>query len=190
MADKEKSKEWNLYVLRYNYSGNYYVGTTIDFERRMQEHWRRTSTKSNLPIWSEKNKSTKGFKYYWFKMEKEGIEQGEAEHCERYLVERLLEEIERLNKEAHVGHGKFVDTEETSVSEIEVNYIENNLNDTDKEIMDFLKKLDFLEPSKVKEKLSIECCEIGYVGEYDNSQCNKSWSDVASIEFSINDKEK
>lgn len=130
---KAKKKDWNLYVLRYNYSGNYYVGTTIDFERRMNEHWKQTSTKSELPIWSEKNKSTKGFKFYWFKIEKEGVEQGEAEHCENYLAEQLVEEIKRLNREVHVGNGKFVDTEEdTHVIEIEVNGIGNILNDIDK----------------------------------------------------------
>lgn len=137
-----------------------------------------------------KNKSAKGFKYYWFKIEKECVEQGEAEHCENYLAERLVEEIKRLNKEVHVGNGKFVDTEDTSIIEIEVNYSENNLNDIDNEIMDYLKKLEFLKPQKVKEELSIECCEIGCVGEYDHSQCNKSWSDVALIEFSINNKQK
>lgn len=184
LSNDEKKKEWNLYVLRYNYSGNYYVGTTIDFERRMKEHWRQTSTKSELPIWSEKNKSTKGFKFYWFKIEKEGVEQGEAEHCENYLADLLVEEIKGLNKEVHVGNGKFVDTEDTRVIEIEVNDIENNINDIDKEITDYLKNLEFLKPKKDKEELSIKCCRIGCVGEYDNSQCNKSLNDVASIEFS------
>lgn len=191
MSSEKKNKKWNLYVLRYNYSGNYYVGTTIDFERRMKEHWKRTSTNSNLPIWSEKNKSTKGFKYYWFKIEKEGVEQGEAEHCENYLAEQLLEEIKKLNKEVHVGNGKFVDSEDTPITEIMVKYSENNLSDTDKGIMNFLKNLEFV-PSKKKgkEKLSIECCEIGCVGDYDHSQCNKSWSNVVSIEFSNDNKEK
>ena len=186
MSSEKKNKKWNLYVLRYNYSGNYYVGTTIDFERRMKEHWRRTSTNSNLPIWSKKNKSTKGFKYYWFKIGKEGVEQGEAEHFENVLAERLVDKIKKLNKEVYVGHGKFVDTEETSITEIEVNCSENNLNDIDKEIMNYLKKLDF----PVKEELSIECCEIGCVGDYDHSQCNKSWGNVVSIEFSNDNKEK
>lgn len=181
MSGEEK---WNLYVLRYNYSGNYYVGTTINFERRMGEHWKQTSAKSELPIWSEKNKSTKGFKFYWFKVEGEGVKQGEAEHCENYLAEKLVKEIKRLNKEVHVGNGKFVDTEDSYVIEIEVNDIENNLNDFDQEITNFLKKIKFLRPQKVNKELSIECCRIGYVGEYDHRQCNKSVSDVALIEFS------
>lgn len=37
----------------------------------------------------QKNKSTKGFKFYWFKIEKEGVEQDEAEHCENQLAEHL-----------------------------------------------------------------------------------------------------
>lgn len=185
-----EEKKWNLYVLRYNYSGNYYVGTTIDFERRMNEHWKQTSSKSELPIWSEKNKSTKGFKFYWFKIEKKGVEQGEAEHCENYLAEQLVKEIKRLNMEVHVGNGKFVDTEDTYVIEIEVNDSKNNPNDIDGAITDYLKKLDFLKPQKVKEDLLIECYKIGCVGEYDNSQCNKSLSDVASFEFSNDNKEK
>ncbi|MDE5909994.1 MAG: GIY-YIG nuclease family protein [Lachnospiraceae bacterium] len=186
----EKNKEnWNLYVLRYNYSGNYYVGTTIDFERRMKEHWRQTSSKSELPIWSEENKSTKGFKFYWFKIENEGIKQGEAEHCENCLAKLLVDEIKKLNKEIHVGNGKFVDTEEkedTYITEIQVDNLKNNLNDIDKEITDYLLKLEFLNPPKIKQNFSIECCKIGYVGEYDNTQCNKEWSDVETIEFSNN----
>ena len=58
MSSKENKEKWNWYVLRYDYSGNYYVGTTIDFGRRMEEHWKQTSSKSELLKWSEKNKST------------------------------------------------------------------------------------------------------------------------------------
>ena len=190
MDSEQMNKQWNLYVLRYNYSGNYYVGTTPDFENRMLIHLRRTSTNNNLPMWSKENKSINGFKYYWFKINKEGVEQGEAEHCEDYLADLLVKEIKRLNKEIHVGNGKRIDTEDTSVIEIEVNGIEKNLNSIDKEITDYLKSLKLIYPQKVAEELSIECCEIGCVGEYDHSQCNKSWSDVASIEFSIDDIEK
>ena len=32
MDNKNELMDWNLYVLRYNYSGNYYVGTTENFE--------------------------------------------------------------------------------------------------------------------------------------------------------------
>ena len=53
----------NLYVLRYNETGNYYVGTSTNLEKRMLVHWRR---ESKLPIWSKKNESKKGFKFYWF----------------------------------------------------------------------------------------------------------------------------
>lgn len=182
LCSVEKDKKFNLYVLRYNYSGNYYVGITIDFEERMLNHWRQTSIKSELPKWSEKNKSTKGFKFYWFDIDKGGVSQSHADHCENYLAEQLVNEIEKLNKEVHVGNGKFVDAEDTCGVEIEVNDIKNNLIDIDKEVTDCLKNLKSLN-TKVGE-FSIECCRIGCVGEYDHSQCNKSWSDVALIEFS------
>lgn len=184
LSSDEKNKKWNLYVLRYNYSSNYYVGTTPDFENRMLIHWKRTSTKNNLPTWSKENKSINGFKYYWFKVNEDGVEQGEAEHCEDCLAKLLVEKIKELNKEVHVGNGKFVDTEEFKVIAIEVNGIENNLNDVDKEIMDYLKKLKFIKPQEDKGELSIECCRIGCVGEYDHSQCHKSWKEVELVEFS------
>lgn len=184
MNSEENKRNWNLYVLRYNYSGNYYVGTTSDFENRMLIHWRRTSINNNLPMWSKGNKSINGFKYYWFKISKEGVDQGEAERCENKLAALLVEEIEKLNKEVHVGNGKFVDTEEIKWTEIEIKGIENNFNEIDEEITDFLKQLKFLE------HISIKCFEIGSIGEYDNSQCNGKWSKVASIEFSSDNKEK
>lgn len=190
MDSEQKNKKWNLYVLRYNYSGNYYVGTTPDFENRMLIHWRRTSINNNLPMWSKENKSINGFKYYWFKINKEGVEQGEAEHCENYLAGLLVEEIKKLNKEVHVGNGKFVDTEEIKVIEIEIKDIENDLNEIDEKIADYLKQLEFLKHNTIEEELSIKCFEIGSVGEYDNSQCNEKWSNVSSIEFSSDNKEK
>ena len=190
MDGEQMNKQWNLYVLRYNYSGNYYVGTTPDFENRMLIHWRRTSTNHNLPMWSKENKSINGFKYYWFKINKKGVEQGEAEHCENYLADLLVEEIKKLNKELHVGNGKRIDTEDTYVIEIEVNGIEKNLNNIDKEITDYLKSSKLINSQKVNEEFLIECCEIGRVGEYDHSQRNKSWNDVALIEFSIDNEEK
>lgn len=185
MDSEQMNKKWNLYVLRYNYSGNYYVGTTPDLENRMLTHWRRTSTNNNLPMWSKENKSINGFKYYWFKINKEGVEQGEAEHCENYLADLLVEKIKKLNKEIHVGNGKRIDTEDTYVIEIEVNGIEKSLNNIDKEITDYLKSIKLINSPKVNEVLSIECCRIGYVGEYDHSQCKKSLRDVESIEYSI-----
>lgn len=46
--DNESSEE----TLRYNYSGNYYVGITEYLEKRMLVHWRRKSRKKGLPRWS------------------------------------------------------------------------------------------------------------------------------------------
>lgn len=180
MSSKEK---WNLYVLRYNYSGNYYVGTTPDFENRMLIHWRRTSTNNNLPMWSKENKSINGFKYYWFKINNEGVKQGEAEHCENYLADLLVKEIKKLNKEVHVGNGKFVDTEESKWIEIEIKGIENNFNEIDEKITSFLKQLEVLKHETIGKETKIKCFEIGSVGEYYKNQCNVKWSDVVLIEF-------
>lgn len=173
------NKNWNLYVLRYNYSGNYYVGTTPDFESRMLDHWRKTSDKTGLPQWSPQNQSTKGFKFYWFEIENEGVEQGEAEYCENRLAELLVEEIKKINnerfvREIYVGSGLGIDCKgydpefkpSPSLDErIEKYLIEKRNIDT--------KDGEF----------HIECYVIGYIGKYDNSQCNKRWEDVASIRF-------
>ena len=180
----EGEEKWNLYVLRYNYSGNYYVGTTIDFNDRMLDHWRKESEKKNLPNWSPKNKSKKGFKFYWFYIEKEGVEQGEAEYCENRLANLLVKEIEKINhespiREIHVGSGLGIDCKG-------YNQKVDPTPSLDEAIEKYLIKLKELEWKD--EKFQIECCAIGYVGEYDNSQCKKSWEEVASIRHLSNNK--
>lgn len=178
-------EKWNLYVLRYNYSGNYYVGTTIDFEDRMLDHWRKFSDKNELPKWSPENQSTKGFKFYWFYIENKGIKQGEAEHCEWELARLLVDEIENINHEElvekiHVGNWKLVDCKDYN------HELEPKPNPSlDEKIEEYLK-----EPRKLETEdgeFQIECYAIGYIGEYDKSQCNKSWEEVASIRF-LSDK--
>lgn len=132
--------EWNLYVLRYNYSGNYYVGTTINFESRMLDHWRKTSIEGELPIWSSKNKSTKGFEFYWLYIGEDGVGQDEAEHCENRLANLLIEKIKDINNnefimEVHVGNGKFVDNKEDNFDvEIKGEDTKNDLTDIDEEL--------------------------------------------------------
>lgn len=185
MSVKEK---WNLYVLRYNYSGNYYVGIAQDLEGRMEEHWKQTSAKSDLSIWSEKNKSTKGFKFYWFEIEKEDVKHSEAQHCENQLAEELVQEIKRLKENnhemfsegGHVGNGEYVDR----------NYLVNKINvgvPIDERIKQFLK--DFKCLNTKKGIFSIKCCRIGYVEEYNTSQCHKKWKEVEFVEFSSDNKE-
>ncbi len=183
MSSEESKEKWNLYVLRYNYSGNYYVGTTPDFESRMLDHWRKTSEKKNLPIWSKKNKSKKGFKFFWFKIEKKGVEQGEAEHCEWKLANLIVKEIRNINhkklaEEIHVGNWELVDGKKYN------HKFEPNTS-IDEKIEKYLKGLKNL---KTKDgEFQIKCYAIGYIGEYDESQCNKSWKEVASIRF-LSDK--
>lgn len=184
MAGEGNKKNWNLYVLRYNYSGNYYVGTTTDHASRMEEHWKQTSSKSDIPIWSEKNKSNKGFKFYWLIIEKDGVEQGEAEHCEYALAKHLVQTINELKEsnyekfsEEHVGNASFVDIN-YCVQKIDVGVA------IDEKIKEYLKNLKSLDTGS--ECFSVKCCRIGYVGEYDSSQSNKKWEDVELIEFSSN----
>lgn len=183
MNGKKNKENWNLYVLRYNFSGNYYVGTTEDFERRMGEHWRRDSdSEKRLPQWSPQNQSKKGFKFYWFKIENEGVERGEAEHCENRLAELLVDKIQNINnekfaREIHVGSGLGIDCKGYA-TEFEPSP------SLDEKIEKYLIEKENLNTKRGK--FHIECHAIGYIGEYDNSQCNKSWEEVASIRF-LND---
>lgn len=183
LSKNKEKKDWKLYVLRYNYSGNYYVGTTEDFENRMLDHWRKTSEKKNLPIWSKRNKSKKGFKFFWFNIEKSGVSQSYAEHCEWKLAKMIFKEIKKINhkklaEEIHVGNWKLVDCKKYN-SKFEPNV------SFDEKIEKYLKELKKIETKDGK--FQIECYAIGYIGEYDNSQCNKSWEEVASIRF-LSDK--
>lgn len=181
MSSEKNSEMFNLYVLRYNYSGNYYVGITNNFEKRMLVHWRRTSIKRKLPIWSKMNKSTKGFRFYWFNINKNGVSQSEADHYESQLAKKIVEKIGYINnkkfiKNVHIGNGNCIDREYEYDTKIEISSIKNEFNDIDEMISDFLinpEKLGFKE-----DKIQIECCNIGYLGEYDSSQHDKSWREV------------
>ena len=175
------SKRNNLYVLRYNHSGNYYVGTTRNFEKRMLDHWRK---ESKSPIWSQKNTSTEGFKFYWFNINGNGVSRSEADKCENCMAEKLLEIIRNNNNEKsvrkiHVGNGPYYDL---NMPVKPYDYDGEDappLNDIDKEIMEYLKKA---EPLKVGEKnISIKCWRIGHIGEFHQSQCNKSLIEVVSF---------
>lgn len=177
------SKRNNLYVLRYNKSGNYYVGTTKNFEKRMLDHWRKTS---KSPKWSQKNTSTNGFKFYWFNINGNGVSRSEADICENRMAEKLFEIISKKNnekfiKEIHVGNGSHYDV---NIPVEDYNYSgkdkdENTLNDIDKEIMEYLKKAETL---RVGEKnISIKCWRIGYIGEFHQNKCNKSLIEVVSF---------
>lgn len=61
------------------------------------------------------------------------------------------------------------------------------LNDIDKELFIYLTKLRSLKPRKLKKRLSIKCCRIGYVGEYHLNQCHKKWEQVEKVKF-LSDK--
>lgn len=182
----------NLYVLRYNYSGHYYVGTAEDFEKRMLKHWRRNSTsKKRLPKWSSINKSTQGFIFFWFNIIESGVTQSHADFCENYLAIQIASKIKCINedkfiKEVHVGNNKFIDGKDNNIK-IVIDDSKNELNYIDKKIMNYFKNP---EPLKTKKgEFQIKCCGFGFVEEYDCSQCNKSWNEVTSVELPI-DNEK
>ncbi len=60
------------------------------------------------------------------------------------------------------------------------------MNDIDKEIYNYLNKLRTLKPNKIKNRLSIKCSKIGYVGQYHQ---NDSWDEVVMwINFSCDNK--
>lgn len=177
------SKRNNLYVLRYNQSGNYYVGTTKNFEKRMLDHWRK---KSKSPEWSKSNTSTNGFKFYWFNINGNGVSRSEADHCENRMAEILFEIIRKKNnekfvKEIHVGNGSHYDVN-IPVKKYKYNgdnKDESPFNDIDKEIMEYLKKD---EPLKVgKKEFSIKCWRIGHIEEFHQSKCNKSLIEAVSF---------
>lgn len=181
LFEENNSEKWYLYVLRYNYSGNYYVGITNDCGKRMLVHWRRTSTKRKLPIWSKMNKSTKGFRFYWFNINKNCVLQSEADHLENQLAEKISEKIKEINnkkfiKEVHVGNGNCIDRKNRYNIKTAISDIKNELNEIDEIIAYFLinpEKLGFKE-----NEIQIECCNVGYLGEYHSSQHDKSWREI------------
>lgn len=188
-----KEKKVKLYVLRYNYSGHYYVGTAENINKRMLVHWKRTSkSKKRLPKWSRINKSTNGFIFYWFNIEGHGVSQSYADLCENHLAKLIARVIKCINekkfiKKVHVGNSKFIDGRDNKIK-IVIDNTKNEINDIDKEIYNYLKKLTSLKPKKVEKRLSIKCYEVGYVGKYHQ---NDSWDEVAlSFKFSCEDEEK
>lgn len=182
MYSGEENNKYKLYVLRYNSSGNYYVGNTKKLKRRMLVHWRRDSQGKRLPKWSSINNSKRGFKFYWFEIDKDVVSQSCADHCENQLAKRLVEEIKKVSngnfsEEIHVGNGKFVDNKEDNYDvDITVdNYIKR---DIDNEIEVVLKKPILLNLEKINEKTLIKHINIGNIGEYDSGMCNKKWNEI------------
>lgn len=210
MANLCSEKKWNLYVLRYDYSGNYYVGTTSrDFKERMLDHLRRTSCNNNLPQWSMKNESTKGFHYYWFKvaegdisqsdadwfkLAEGGISQSDAEKCEDNLAELLVKEKgQETDREIHIGNGQQVDRRGNDSCNNEATGGYPKVNSIDKKVCCILQNLSKLEAVEVKERPKerpkenfwIKCVESGIVGEYHTEDCNKSWEEFRIITYKI-----
>ena len=193
---KKENEKNKLYVLRYKHSGNYYVGTAEDLKKRMSVHWKRISqSKKRLPEWSSLNESTKGFIYYWFYIDGDGVSRSEADLCENHLAKLITRKIKYINEKnfiekVHVGNNKFIDGIAVEDKKDKNKYVENKgkkLNDIDKEIYNYLIKLRSLKPKKVKKRLSIKCFEIGYIGKYHQ---NDSWDEaVVLFKFSCGNRE-
>jgi GIY-YIG catalytic domain. len=92
-------RTWELYVLRYDFSGYYYVGITPDLEERMNKHKRRsTENIQRLPRWSYLNRSKEGFRYYWFELTRNEKTQDSANYAENALTRHIANEIEKIVK--------------------------------------------------------------------------------------------
>lgn len=157
MCGENNKKNWNLYILRYNSSGNYYVGITENPEKRMLVHWRRKSKRKGLPKWSNINESKQGFKFYWFDIDKDVVSQSCADRRENQLAQRLFKKIIDVNnekpiEEIHVGNGKFIDGKEDNY---DVNITVDNTikRDIDSKIEVFLKNPILLNLKKVNEEI-------------------------------------
>lgn len=186
-------EKWNLYVLRYDYSGNYYVGSAPNLELRMFDHWRRTSDKGDLPVWSALNNSTEGFKYYWFNINSNDVSQSVANCSENALTMEFCELIKNLsdnelNTKIYMFGGCSVKPPYPNVTSIE----KESLVDDERyqNISMYLKNIKDHKLETKKGEYSISLFEVGTVGRYQQTDCNKDWHEVASVEFSEDNIEK
>ncbi|MDT2830916.1 GIY-YIG nuclease family protein [Vagococcus carniphilus] len=99
------NSDWYVYVLRYNYSGNYYVGATPSLEKRMKKHLSTSRNKRIVPGWSQDNKSFRGFDYYWFEVEGASITQSISNKKENDLSFVLRDYLKKIDSDKHVIGG-------------------------------------------------------------------------------------
>ena len=145
-----------VYVLRYNYSGNYYVGsTTGDLGIRMKTHLKENHNQ-DTPLWSCENKSSEGFKSYWFCIKSENDSQSITDYsrealqsigdqCENDLCNCLIE-MKRRNKDAQLDKETYViggsKTKKEDYKDFKIEKNGSIYNSLDKEIDKYLKSLD------------------------------------------------
>lgn len=135
---------WHLYVLRYKYSGNYYVGITPNLTKRMNIHFRRTSENpKRLPQWSRVNRSIQGFKCYWFELlNSHGNTHSSASLVENEvgaIIERKLNSFQNQNIQFYVNWGNKKKSQFPNVIPFNPGILPNN--PMVKEIDDFILKL-------------------------------------------------
>lgn len=187
---EEEKKKWGLYVLRYNYSGNYYVGDTDNLEKRMLIHLKQTS---KLPKASWANHSTMGFKSYWFTIDNNNVSQSEAGLLENAFtreIDKMIEKIEghERDREIYASGGDLAKNPYPKINPVEKDSLEND--ERHKKIDMYLKKISGHKLKIKYGEYSISLLEIGTVGEYHHKDCNKGWYELASIEFSVDNKRK
>lgn len=179
-------EKWYLYVLRYNYSGNYYVGDTKDLEKRMLIHLKRTS---KLPQASWANHSTKGFKYYWFEIDGYYVSRSEADLSENAFTKEIGKVIEKLednelNRKIYIRGGYLAKNPYPKINPVEKDALEDD--EGHKKIYTYLKNIKERElETKKGEHSIISLLEIGTVGEYQQTDCHKQWCDIRSVEFTV-----
>lgn len=144
--------KWYLYVLRYKYSGNYYVGITPNLEKRMGIHFRRTSENpKRLPQWSQVNKSIKGFKCFWFELlDTHGNTDSSASLIENkvgFAIEKRVNEIQNDNQHYFVNWGQLAKSQFPDVNPISQSVIQND--PIVKQIEDFILNLHISEKGNI-----------------------------------------
>lgn len=186
--EKEENNKFKLYVLRYNHSGNYYVGINENLEKRMLVHWRRKSKKKGVPNWSIDNKSQKGFKFYRFDIEGDAVSQSHADRCEDQLAKWFAQKIKEINDkkfiaEVYVSNGLLVDASgERKARKVKITTDDPDKKRIDSKIEEILKAQPentiTLKLNKGNEEVKIRHTKTGIVEEYGHSKCNKTWDGV------------
>lgn len=89
------------------------------------------------------NNSTIGFRFYWLKINNNGVSPSEANHLENQLAKKIIDKIEDINnknfiKKVHVGNGNCIDRKFRYDTKIVISDINNEFNEIDENISDFL----------------------------------------------------
>ena len=203
MESPEKSDEenWNLYVLRYNSTGNYYVGIqNRGWPERMLDHWRGT-TGPQVPDWSYMNKSGEGFTCYWYKVKKVksshyGVGKALADRCENQLAKMLADKISTIAPEKAmrplVANNRFIN----GCNNVTINSVRvepgNILYDRtsfDSAIDKYLRSVDKqeLRITGLEYHCKLKCRAIFEIGEFIDTGFQQKWYEKATCLYFYDD---